>query len=619
MMEIEVGRRRRVQPRPLWCVGQAHSPRPLLLARGMLPPFSKPAGRLLLLQAALLQLRLAVADVPFGQCTVSEQGRNKGGSITFQCTTGDGNAADLQCPFDGENCTKSLCSGRGTGPFRQHSGCSCPSCAGSQAAPPPPPNYPPPFNFSTTPFTNFSCQCTPMAPHAGMADCHCKAAECSHCCNNDGLPGVPTVKRCTHDQDCGMGPVTGVPCCGTCDRCVDLGGWIGTVCQPPPPPPPPPPSKFDCESGRCVIAPPNSGSGTDLSTCKVACVPSTFVCLQNHCVQHDGAGVNRSTCEELCGHPAHPADQELSPMWINVSAQSKQTHRASLFVFLRRAPLPIQAAQDTAAKEVDATTSAASMFNASVQPVRSQSAIDVPLKRSNTSNNLAMTGVLPTRLTPPYVLEAAAPAVTVAAGELLKRYANADVASAPNDWFQLAGLARNELEITLRDPYMFSPGGEFEAAVPSQRVQHHGDPYPGGPGQCSKSDGAWHRNGTLLEACVIAVVNWRGSLPPAEVNISTYDSNGGLIVTDIASDGVSILRYPAANQSGHRGLMFASAEYREAVAGVKSSSGAIHTIVHQATTTARLNRSWTPEAESDPATFPESRLIKPAQGAQLNT
>ena len=251
----------------------------------------------------LLLLQSVGADVPFGQCIVStaKKGHDAGsGFVAFHCTTGDGNAADLLCSLDEQNCTKALCGGKGTGPFRQHIGCSCPSCSGTRAAPPPP-NYPPPFNFSATPFTNFSCQCVLKQPHAGMADCHCEAATCHHCCNNDGLPGVPTAKRCTHDQECGLRPVSGAACCGACGRCVDLGGWLGRVCQPPLPPPPPPSPKFDCESGRCVMASPNSGSGTDLSTCNIACVPSTFVCLENKCVQHDGAGVNKSTCEELCG------------------------------------------------------------------------------------------------------------------------------------------------------------------------------------------------------------------------------------------------------------------------------------------------------------------------------
>ena len=56
--------------------------------------------------------------------------------------------------------------------------------------------------------------------------------------------------------------------------------------------------------------------------------------------------------------------------------------------------------------------------------------------------------------------------------------------------------------------------------MPSQWRQRSDDLYPGGPGKCAKSDGAWYRNGSTLEACVIAVVNWRGALPPAGARLN---------------------------------------------------------------------------------------------------
>ena len=76
---------------------------------------------------------------------------------------------------------------------------------------------------------------------------------------------------------------------------------------------------------------------------------------------------------------------------------------------------------------------------------------------------------------------------------------------------------------------------------------------------------------THTEACVVAVVNWRQQLPARDINISSWESHGAVIVTDISSDGVSILRFPTATRS----LVFASAmhpsrvEAREYFASVR--------------------------------------------------
>jgi hypothetical protein len=122
-----------------------------------------------------------------------------------------------------------------------------------------------------------------------------------------------------------------------------------------------------------------------------------------------------------------------------------------------------------------------------------------------------------------------------------------------------------------------------------------GDPYPGGPGQCKKTDEAWFRNKTSqqVEACVIAVVNWQRSLPDLSVNVTTFASDGALIATDIASDGVSILRFPAVNRS----LMFASVTYREMKRGRTRLGAPYSSVLHQATTTVRLNRRWAPPVD----------------------
>ena len=227
--------------------------------------------------------------------------------------------------------------------------------------------------------------------------------------------------------------------------------------------------------------------------------------------------------------------------------------------------------------------------NGSVQRMASPRPLPLPLRPSSGGGLAAR---LPSALGAPFMLEAARPGVAVANGVLTMLWANADAATTPNDWFGLQSLALNDLEITLRDAYMHDPGADGAQTG----LLAPGDPYPSAPGRCAKTEGAGWKNASM-DACVIAVLNLRRSLPfkpdgscCATATLSTFDSQGRHVSTFSSDAGVYILRFPHALNNT---LMHVSATLAE---GVEGAVGGVpyRTVLHRATATARLVRTWSP-------------------------
>ena len=251
-------------------------------------------------------------------------------------------------------------------------------------------------------------------------------------------------------------------------------------------------------------------------------------------------------------------------------------------------------------------------INGSVQAAVSPRPLALPLKNSSANVRSA---ALPSRLPEPYMLEATLPGSRVENGTLTMLWANADAATTPHDWFTLQDLALNDLEITLRDAYMHadpgnSAGGAAGAAGGGSGGGGAGgaaagsllgarDPFPSGPGRCGKTDGAGWKNTSDWDACVIAVLNLRRSLPPmgpaGMATVSTFDFTGKRITTFESDEGVYILKFPNAHNNS---LMYIRAELVEEAEGALAGVP-YHRVLHTATATARLVRSWSPADSSD--------------------
>jgi len=173
---------------------------------------------------------------------------------------------------------------------------------------------------------------------------------------------------------------------------------------------------------------------------------------------------------------------------------------------------------------------------------------------------------------PPFRLQLAA-TFGIFRDSLLKYTSCADVVTTQNDWWNLQDWGmQSGLEITIRDPYMNQPGFGFGG-------------YPGDqcePGRRSQ-DGA---------ACVVAVVRFGGELLNADINVTTYASNGSMISSAFQPAegfGVVILKVPL-NASAPYTEVFAKVNYREPSPGQVNGT-AYDDVDHWATAYARIDRS----------------------------
>ena len=163
-------------------------------------------------------------------------------------------------------------------------------------------------------------------------------------------------------------------------------------------------------------------------------------------------------------------------------------------------------------------------------------------------------------------VEAAAPYGQFKVGDDLvdlKYYTSASVASKPNDWFAIQDALKNELEVTIRDPYQATPVVAYDVGVEDKA--RAGDQCPHGS---PTVDG---------DACVIAVVRFKGRNFDGAVNVTTFDASGAELRTSRADDGVVVVRAPG-------GAVFARVNYREA-----APKGGLP-VDHWATTYAKIDR-----------------------------
>lgn len=164
---------------------------------------------------------------------------------------------------------------------------------------------------------------------------------------------------------------------------------------------------------------------------------------------------------------------------------------------------------------------------------------------------------------------------------LLKYWCSADRVTKPNDWMDLQYRGRQSgLEITLRDPYMTSPGVSSEAG----RQRSPGDQCD--PGEPYSKDGA---------ACVVAVVRFNGELLSEDMNVTTFAANGTAIGTAFSPanmSGVLIVKVPF-DASKSFTPVFARVNYRQKAPG--EYDGQKYEVVdHWATTYARIARVHEP-------------------------
>ena len=191
---------------------------------------------------------------------------------------------------------------------------------------------------------------------------------------------------------------------------------------------------------------------------------------------------------------------------------------------------------------------------------------------------------IPPSVKSPYVLEGSATWGYFKEGEspsLLRYYLSADKVLRPNDWFGIQDLAKSELEITLRDPYMKQLPSQVLGRAAS-RLRGSGGPLDPSGDQCPP--GAPFSGGGF---CIVAVVRFNGTLVDGlgGVNVTTFSANGTKLGTAFTPDGVVILRYPNSSAVG----MYASVNYREQRNG--TIDGKRYEFVdHWATTFATLQR-----------------------------
>jgi hypothetical protein len=187
-------------------------------------------------------------------------------------------------------------------------------------------------------------------------------------------------------------------------------------------------------------------------------------------------------------------------------------------------------------------------------------------------------------LAPPYALElddTSAVQTDRFGTSLTKYYANADAVNVPNDWVDVQGLAKNDLEVTLRDPYMNTSvvGAGVSEVLPSG--------VGAGVSEVSSSDqcppGVATYNGM---ACVVAVVRYKGSLLKG-VNITTFSGNGTQLNTSLTETGVTIVQVPIAMNGDT--AAFASVRYRDTAKAVHQGVSYDY-IDHWASTSTILQR-----------------------------
>lgn len=159
---------------------------------------------------------------------------------------------------------------------------------------------------------------------------------------------------------------------------------------------------------------------------------------------------------------------------------------------------------------------------------------------------------------------------------LLKYTSSADVVTEQGDWWDLQDLGfQSGLEITIRDPY---------ASQPVVQKRSEGNRYPGD--QCEP--GNKFEDG---DACVLAVVRFNGELLKADMNITTFSSNGSMLSTTFQpadAFGMVILKVPLV-ASGPHTEVFAKVQFVEATTG--EFQGQTYQVVdHWATTYARIVR-----------------------------
>ena len=141
---------------------------------------------------------------------------------------------------------------------------------------------------------------------------------------------------------------------------------------------------------------------------------------------------------------------------------------------------------------------------------------------------------------------------------LLQYYANNVKVNENTDWPSIENLASNLFEITLRDPFIskserLGAGGED---VFKSLVGNSGD-------QC-KLDRLFTENG---EACVLAVVRFKGQILQSAMNVTTYDGDTGLVYKTAECDagGIVTLAVPI-NSDGTHKRVYAKVQYKEFVA-----------------------------------------------------
>eukprot|EP00039_Didymoeca_costata_P001876 m.55866 g.55866 ORF g.55866 m.55866 type:complete len:256 (-) comp11008_c0_seq2:2856-3623(-) len=99
-------------------------------------------------------------------------------------------------------------------------------------------------------------------PFGQWADCNCEptGTDSKYVCSNGAcVPGESGVSLSTCQENCG--------------------------------------SKYTCSNSKCVV---NNTHGGSLEDCMAACESPVYKCVQGHCVESDGEGIDYDTCTKIC-------------------------------------------------------------------------------------------------------------------------------------------------------------------------------------------------------------------------------------------------------------------------------------------------------------------------------
>lgn len=142
---------------------------------------------------------------------------------------------------------------------------------------------------------------------------------------------------------------------------------------------------------------------------------------------------------------------------------------------------------------------------------------------------------------------------------LLQYYSNNVKINENKDWSSIGGLATNLFEITLRDLFTEEEGRKWSEGDDLDSSHFNGSNKGD---QCSYGQKSTESG----EACVMAVVKFKGKQLQTAMNVTTYDGDTGLAykTAECEAGGIVMLAVPT-NADGSYKRVYAKVQYKEDV------------------------------------------------------